>query len=320
MKRGVIYLASAILIAAVMLTIFFTRATPSEKETSESIFFRISTMARFIDDFHQDIDRATFISGFRAFIALEERINQQGDYLTDPDSDFTQAFLNGTIAGDSYDIMINSTFNQYLDRVRAQSSKIGIDLNVTIINITLNQSGPWAVDIELLARVNITDMQGLANWNYEKSFVTEVSILDLRDPLYTVETQNRIRNTIRRSIYNYSQFITLNDTTILNNELIEMYYRSDPHAPSYLYRLQGRFNESPNGISSLVNLDELNNQGVTVDLTRSIIDYIYFDTISTTQYCPTEGEPLPTWFKLDATHYNDPKRNYELPELEPEVC
>lgn len=321
-RKGVLYLLLSLLLVTVLLVILLTQRMPTSQEKSEAINTRIVTMNDFLRDFHQDIHRSTFISAFRSLIAIEQYINEKGDFLEDPTPVFIESFMNGTINNESYEILENSTFNEYLSRVNAEAVRIGLLLSANVINVSLNQSTPWSVDVTLLMEVNVTDTRGLARWDYVRNFTTEVSILDLRDPVYSVYTYGKIPNTIRRSIFNMTEMVVGgNDTTNLNSEVHYMYYREDPYAPNFLQRLAGNLSgRSKYGIASLVDLDELNAQGLTVHTSRADHDYLYFSNVSTTNYCPSFGTPLPSWFRIDEEHYDDALRNYEIDDLNATIC
>ncbi len=319
-RRGVVYLLAALFLVAIALTLLYGRELPTTRERNSGEIARITTMSDFLNDILADAHRATAIAGFRAFIALEEYLSEQGAFLPDPIPAFTEAFLNGTIDGQAYEVMSNSTFNDYLARVNVEAGRIGINLNASVANITLAQRTPWSVDITFNLTINLTDTRSLARWDTTSSFTTTVSIIDIRDPVYSVSTYGKVPNTFRISPYNNSQFVTGNDTSVLEDELTNNYYREDPHAPDFLQRLVGNLSGSSKyGIASLVDLDDLNAQGLSIITTHSVVDYLYFGNASTTNYCPQLGT-LPSWFKLDATHYNDSAHDYEVPLLNATIC
>ena len=80
----------------------------------------------------------------------------------------------------------------------------------------------------------------------------------------------------------------INDTSILEEHLLESYYINHTDAPSFLMRFKGDFSASPFGIESMVNVEELFEQGL-FKKNRSVIDYLYFGNSSTTgigkDYC-----------------------------------
>ena len=63
-------------------------------------------------------------------------------------------------------------------------------------------------------------------------------------------------------------------------------------------RFEGNLGNSTYGIESLVNLDEFQQQGLAIK-DRSIVDYIYFGTKSTTNF---RINNTPEWFKIDQGH------------------
>jgi hypothetical protein len=324
-RRGMFFLFIALLLVAILLTIMYARTVPTSHDRAESILTRINGMSDFLRDFDNDVHRATFISGFRAFIALEQRISERGAFLDDPGPSFVEAFMNGSINGTSYAVLDDSTFSEYLLRVNHEANRVGIVLNASVSNITLAQSSPWTIAVTFLLSINVSDTRSLARWDYERNFTTDVSILDLRDPVYSVYTFGRLPNTVRMSPYNNSQFYNAatNNATALNNEALNMYYREDPHAPSFLQRLHGNLTAtSKYGIASIVNLDELNAQGIAVNTTRAVIDSVYFSGASTTNWCPNAslGTPKPSWLRIDGAHYNDSRHDYEFPQMNATVC
>lgn len=321
-RRGMVFLLTALILVAIILTIIFAKKLPTQYEREQSVVDRIGSMDDFLKDFHVDVQRATHIAGFRSLIAIEQHIAQEGSYLADATPIFIEAFMNGTIGNASFEILENSTFSDYLDRVNAEARSIGVILNVTTRNITLSQSTPWSVDVTFLMDVNVSDSRELARWDYARSFTTSVSIIEIRDPVYSVSTFARVPNTFRRSPYNNTDFVVGgNDTTRLDDEVRMMYYREDPHAPSFLQRLEGNLSGSSKyGVASLVDLDELNRQGIFVRTYLSPVDYLYFANETTAVYCPDFGEPLPGWFKLDEVHFLDPLHNYELDDLNATLC
>lgn len=321
-KRGIVFLFSAILLVLVMLSIMYAKVSTTTNERDASVFIRISSMNSFIEEFHTDVPRATFISASRSLIALEQHISDNGAFRNDTEQVFRESFVNGTIDGSPFVILENSTFSDYLQRVQIEAASSSITLNATIGNITLSQHTPWQVRVHFPLQVNVTDTRGLAGWSYNKTFDTLVSIVNLRDPVYSVGTSSKVPNTIRRSPYENEDFvINGNDTTALYDEISNMYYREDPYAPSFLQRFQGLLNESsPNGIASLVDLDELNAQDVEVYTLRPTLDYLYFNESGTATYCPDFGSPLQSWFRLDNNHFTDEDHDYELPDLNGSVC
>ncbi len=320
-RRGMIFLIGALFLVAVALIVVAAQRSPTEADRAQSAQTRIATMNDFLRDFNVDSERAAYIATYHALIAIEQHVTENGAYRSDLDVAFREAFLDGTINGTAYAVMENSTFNDYVQRVNVEARKLGFALAANVTDVALSQRTPWSVHVTYALAVNLTDTRRLARWDSEGVLDADVPILDLRDPVYSVSTYGKVPNTIRKSPYGLAELVVGNDTANLNDEAVHMYYREDPYAPSYLQRLAGDLSPSVKyGIASLVNLDELNAQGVIVKNGVSTVDYLYFNGTGTTNYCPAFGDPLPSWLKIDEGHYLDPLRNYELDDLNATTC
>ncbi len=91
------------------------------------------------------------------------------------------------------------------------------------------------------------------------------------------------------------------DIENLRSFLFDGCYRSSK-GPSYLMRLGGNLSNSPVGIESFVNIDELSANGVSTHIGKSCVDYIYFSNEDTMNY---QIKGMPDWFYIDEDHLND---------------
>ena len=98
----------------------------------------------------------------------------------------------------------------------------------------------------------------------------------------------------------YSSFVSGANISNLSSHLKNSFYIASTNAPSFLDRLEGRIVASDYGIESLVNLDELAKQGISVKQ-KSVIDYIYFSEASG-EGCRVLPSGMPSWFRLDNAH------------------
>lgn len=311
-RKGYLYTGMVVVFFAIILSFYFLNSI--ELNNSEQI--RVNTMNSFISDLHRDLLRASYISGYRSLIALEEKVSDSGLYLTDAEGDFIEAFTNGSIDGVPYEVLINATFKDYLVSVNSQALKLGFLLNINLTNVSFTQVSPWDLAVDYKLHILLNDTRDVASWDYYKTFRTEIPIIDFKDPLYVVETFGKIPNTITK--YTPDQYVNdvgdANDTTVLQTFLNNSYYVASNTAPSYIMRLEGNFSSSTYGIESLVNLEDLNAQGLNVYLSRSVIDYQYFNSVDA-DWCNIQN--MPTYFKIADDHLT----SYEIdPELDYSGC
>ncbi|MFH1174515.1 MAG: hypothetical protein V1725_05235 [archaeon] len=303
MKRGIIYTYVAfVILALITVLVFFKTSTPytTRQEAHE---YRVSSMISFINDIHDDLQRSMYISGYRAFIALEDQVARSGQFLNSTNESFLEAFYLGTINGTSTALMQNASLSDYEAKVEQLASQVNINLSLTPKQVNMLQVDPWDVMISIVYIINISDQFGVAQWNYEKEFNVTVPILDLKDPLYSVYAKGKFIVIIKQ--FTETPFVNLsnNDTTNLRLFLNGSYYHENPDAPSYLMRFEGNISSSPFGIESFVYLPSLDESLISRDY--SIADYLYFTNTSTANdRCQVQNmHYTDDWFRIDQGHF-----------------
>jgi len=308
-KRGFVYVITMSLLLVVILAVFLTTNQYRYQDKTESYHIKISSSNDFVKDLNNDIHRASFIAAFRALISLENHITSSGEFLEDVDKSFIETFYYGTIDGSEVNLMENSSFEEYIQKVNYIGEQKGLNVKVNITTVNLTQSDPWSVDVILTADVNISDKDKLSSWVYTKDYLTNIPILDLRDPLYGVYTKNKIPNTIRK--LNVTEFVESGNPENLINHINQSYYIESSFAPTYIMRFENSTEANPNGIESIVNIQTLSDQGLEVFPDRTKIDYIYFNDISDSKICDVEGIPSDLYYVVS----DDRDTLYELNEL-----
>ena len=289
-KRGFIYVISAGLLVTVLLVVFFSMQEFTFEEESSAQLRRVSFANDFVSGFNQDLERALNIASFRSMVALEEHIASTGSFLDDTQSYFIEVIESGLINGSAYQIMTNSSLEVYLERVNIIASNFGLEVDVRINNISLEQFDAWNLFVSINASVVIVDMTGLANWSYMRVYDSVVPISNLRDPLYTVSTRNRVSNTIRE----FNQSFSSSDISTFLEFLEGSYYVEMPNrAPSFIQRFSNNNESSPFGIVSLVDVLDISDQDLDTFPDRVKLDFIYFNNLPVSEpVCSIAGVPL----------------------------
>lgn len=310
-KKAIFYTLAVIVFLGVMLIVFYTYKSYSLRDKQESIFVRVNAMNDFISSFHNDVHRATKISATRAMLSIEDYISLQSKYfnnITELNEFFREVFYYGTINGTEIILMNDTSFQDYEKKVSASARNIGMDFYINVTSISLSQEDPWNILVVINASILLNDSSKLAYWEYNESFKTLVSIEGLRDPLYSVNTNGKIQNIIRRT--NTIFFVMNNNTTLLLDHIYNGLYINSSDAPSFLMRFYNNLSPSENGIESLVNIMDLNAQNILIKEANSIVDYKYFYN-GVANVCNVQN--MPYWFKLqltDITKYNVNLLNY----------
>ena len=295
-KKSMFYISAAIALTIVIMVTYSAYSSYRLNDKMESVETRIRSVNFFIKNIEKDLNKGAYIAGFRTILSFNQFITTNGTYLDDANSRFKESFLNGTIEGQPLSLMQGTTFTDWANKISAEAEKIDIQFNFTIINVMLNQTDPWDVDIGLNISLDIRDKKNTSSWLRNRYLLTKINIIGLEDPLYVINSNGRVSNTI--AITNISSFVVGGDVTNLMVHNNYSYYIAHNDSPSFLMRLQGNLGNSSNGIESLVNLDEFQQQGIALK-DRSVVDYIYFGAKSTTNY---RINKTPEWFKIDQEH------------------
>lgn len=306
-KKGVMFTIVAIMLVGVLLASVVLVTKTNYKDKSFVALTRVSSMNDFIKSVEQDAQRSLMIAGYRGVISLEREIATNGSFIPNLSAYFGEVMINGTLNGVSQDLMTDASINDWSSRINEEASKVNINLIVTPISVEVYHESPWSIVVELEATMNFTDTNNLASWYYNKTFTKNIDISSFEDPLYIVNSYNKVTNLI--ILANNTDFVneSNNDTSILYSHLNNSFYTASSDAPSFLMRLEGNLSPSPFGIESLVNLPDFSKQSVPL-LDKSVVDYQYFDSNYSggSDYCDFEG--MPSWFRI-----SDSKReDYEL--------
>ncbi len=292
-KKAIFFTFIAIMLIATALFSFTVHSRYSLKSKALVIETRVSTMNSFMADIDKDIERGLFISSHRSVLSLIDWVSSEGKFLNDTESGFAELLLNGTLYGEQQSLMESTTFPDWASKMQQQGSRINLQISMAVQNVSIAHSDPWTLNVLLETLVYVKDSTGLAEWNTTKSISALVSILGMEDPIYALKTGGKAAN--KFNITPFEHFVEGNDTSNLQSHAEHSYYISWSMAPSFLMRLEGNFSTSEYGIESLVNLQELIDQGIQVQQ-RSIVDHIYWSnrTISSSLI-----SGMPSWFRLD---------------------
>lgn|SRR3989338_5909442 len=297
-KKAILYTTAAIALTIVIFVTYSAYSTYRLSDKMDVIETRIETVNFFIKDVEKDLQKGVYIAGFRTLLSFNQFISANGTYIDDVNMGFKESFLNGTIKQQPLSLMKGSTFTDWANRISAEADKVDINFAFAINDVKLNQSDPWSVDIGIDMNLDIRDKRNTSYWSRNRYLTARISVTGFEDPLYVVNSKGRVTNAIIQS--NVTDFVVNGKVDNLMAHTNNSYYISHADAPSFLMRLEGNLGNSSNGIEGLVNLGEFQQQGLALK-DRSVVDYIYFGTKSTTNY---RINATPEWFKIDSGHLN----------------
>lgn len=296
LKKGIFFTLSAMILTAVILLSFNIHSYYSLQDKMEVVEKRILTMNHFVRDVQDDLNKGVYISSFRSLFSMIQHVTSNGTYIDDVNMRFNELFFNGTYDGEDAIFMENSTFPDWVSRIQMHSDRIDINTDFNVSSVRIIQENPWYVTIEADMQLSFEDKKQTSSWKFERIVKTNITIIGLEDPIYVINSQGKLTNTITVTPYDY--FTSGSDISNLLDLMNSSYYIHTNLSPSYLMRLAGNLSNSTNGIESLVNVDLFVSQGFS-GKGRSIVDYIYFGNQTTTDY---HINNTPAWFKIDEDH------------------
>ncbi|MFH1586107.1 MAG: hypothetical protein ABIB79_05050 [archaeon] len=261
---------------------------------------RVSTMDTFLKSIEDNLDKQVYISGYRIMFLAGNYIVDTGVYLGDDiyytSADpvfqfFNESFLNGSVAGVEQPLLF--TYSQLADSIVEKGEKMNLDIIFQdppeLISIT--QNNPWFVNFSVAFNLTMEDRENLASWNRFQVVSAYVPVTGFRDPIYNVETYNKVERLIQKTPY------TVWNVGNLNAHVTNGYYSNNTDAPSFLKRLVGNLSSDPNGIESFVIRPDLSTQGIPTQ-DKSCVDYTYFGV----QENGNAVSGMPGWFLIDDAH------------------
>ncbi|MBI2135344.1 hypothetical protein HYU09_05105 [Candidatus Woesearchaeota archaeon] len=303
-KKGIFFTFAAVALSLVIIFSFRVYTDYGLKDQMDPIESRVTTMNSFITSMEKDIENVIFIVGFRSLLSIEDYMMDHDTFLNignypSLDVAFEGSFLNGAIprgaTEDKMPLMDNNTFLNWTQRMEEEANKTDITLDFTINDVTITHSEPWQVDVSVDLTISVKDRKKTASWSIDREFTKQINITGFVDPLYLVNNDGKVNNTIRKTIVP-----DFNDEDDLDTHLINSYYIEHSDAPSYLMRFENDLGSSSYGIESLVNSEEIEDAGLVPKI-RSAVDFVYYGA-QVVQICEVE-DPSYNWFYLD---FNSP--------------
>lgn len=296
LKKGFVFSVFVITAMALIVMTYRMKVEFREENRAEIYRGRIEQINLFIDDMERDMERALYVTSFRAFLGADEYIHKYMKYIDDVNSRLPELILHGTINGELLNATNSSTFTDWTNRITNLSKSLNIEVEFKNIEIEVKQDDPWKINVSLSADASISDFENVIGWNLsvKKSTLIDIGSANFPDPIYFVESldnvgndSNPLLNRIQRSPYDrlwinetMNPFPTNINVDNLLNHTLGQFYWNNTRAPSYLMRLQGNFSNSTYGIESFVNV--INNSNIwefsDAGEATCVVDYQFFST------------------------------------------
>lgn len=277
-KRGIFFTLLGIILVGLFIESFAFYVQYRQTRAMDAVEMRINSMNELLKSVNTDLQRALYISSFRAILSLTAHVTSTGNSLTSTESSFIRMLENGTVNGTYVEpLMVNQTIKNWTKKICALAQQIDVNLSIKIINLTVYQSSPWAVNVRTAVNLSLTDKKRTASWHKSSTITTAVDLETLEEPLYAILSNGVLHRSIAKSN------VTSWNISSLKQHLVKNTYVANTNAPSFMLRLEGKFDASANGIETLIDTNEWLYRVGPVKHTSSV-DYIYFSNRGNKNY------------------------------------
>jgi len=301
--RGIFFsMIIVFLIACLLLFFSIQKSLISFYSSQIAVENRIEAMLSFYNSIVRDSRKSMEIMAGRALCSAVDYVVTTGNSLQSSNDTLAELILNGSISGAPQALMEGSITKDWEDSIEYLGSLQAFETKVEIKDLLIEPEDSFHISISYSLSVKLYDNRIIeANLSRTTREKVIVSIENLEDPLYPLNTYGRAVNIIKLSPHwlNYSS----EDLTNLKDDLNNSYYHPSLYGASFLDRLEGKFfvqgkysKQNPVGLESFVNKDKLLSAGLSINASATNIDYFYFSGSNVPAYSISG---MPTNFRLD---------------------
>ena len=305
-KKGILFSLFVITALSLVVLTFKIQSEFKEEDRADVFKRRVERTNMFVEDLEFDIERSLYVSSFRAFVAIDEYMHNEEEFIDNVTKILPELIMNGTLNGRKMNATNASTFLDWTTSMQNIALKY-FRLNLSLQNSTVqvSQYSPWLIKVDFTTNVTIDDFDDVIAWNYTLKKETFIDIREakLPDPLYYIYSIKNYETNVGPLYYtpvvnsieetHFTEYWTNISGNVSVENLMEhtlnQYYRQSQYGPSYLMRLEGRTNcsepenvvECQNyGIESMVNIfnrSKMFDYSISPAPTRTcVIDYQFF--------------------------------------------
>jgi hypothetical protein len=264
-KKAIIFTMIAVLMSLLFTIIFAPNYQLPYDHENDAIRLRVLTLDQFAKDFENYAEFALELKSYEVLEALIERAADKKKIYFE--NYFESCITKNTMGVDNCSSTgQNVTIYNALDKiVNLSRNNLSIQLAYRVNKVDITQENPWKLRARMNITYYITDVY--AEWERTKIITSDVSIEDLKDPIYALnKTYN---NTFKQNKVAVTEW----NITKLQAFYDSKEYRYNPRAPSFIDRVEYNLtgNSTCCGIESLVDITQTGFKP-----NRTFVDYELF--------------------------------------------
>jgi len=202
-KRGQVYSLIALLIILPLL-IFLMFFLSSNQSFTSGIYEKIvaDQVHDVAKDMENDFVRAMKIAGKRALLAEINQVVLDGVPLTDSITTTKELVLNGTIEGNFNILMHENTLDDWQTSIL--SIPVGFNINLEYENLEIKNQDGFNINMTVDLSIHVSDKHDIAKVEKTIKKSVLVSVEDLEDVMFPLNTDGFVSRTIKIYPYPYT--------------------------------------------------------------------------------------------------------------------
>jgi len=160
----------------------------------QSTRVNVDELFYFIKSVQDDVSRAVDISSRRAMVAVTNLVVNSGDPVADADSYVAEAFLNGTIDGNESDLMADTSFRDWIDKMEQQADdeRYLINMSVDMDDLDVRMDAGFVMAFDFRYNLSVSDPRIGTSFEREDEVFNGTGTIDgVDDPLIVMETAGK---------------------------------------------------------------------------------------------------------------------------------
>lgn len=188
-NKGLAFTTFAVLAASLIVMMVSVQVNQSDDVRTANAD-RIGEAAFFLQSTFTDMDRSLSISTRRAITAATNHVIENGEPLSKPKANVSEALVNGTLNGEELNGSRDASLSEWSSRVSKIAGRSGYDLEIEVENYSFSNE-EFVIESSFAVFARLKDPSTLAQFNKTSSATSSVSIEGVEDTMILLKSKGR---------------------------------------------------------------------------------------------------------------------------------
>lgn len=207
-RRGFIF---TLLVFLLFATLFISLSAWNNLRLLETeklvVMSRAEGMREYITAMQEDLDKMTYISGYRALLFVNDYVILSGNATDDVGLRTQELMENATLYGEDYsDRMQNATIGYWIGVIRDVGQKQGFNATISVYDFKIEQDTPWSVKISYNTSLSVSDLNEKLEMSWYKNSSTSavINIDGWEDATFPLNSFGQLKRQIEETPFDWN--------------------------------------------------------------------------------------------------------------------